>query len=65
MSHDLTISTPVLKGPRVCNTTKQGAPPSKRQGALQTGQGQSWVEVQIRVGLLKNIRNFEHPSEHH
>ncbi|MGH0153195.1 UNVERIFIED_CONTAM: hypothetical protein FKN15_023964 [Acipenser sinensis] len=49
------IYTPVLKGPRVCNTTKQGAPPSKRhhedQGALQTGQGQSCGEVQIRVGL--------------
>ncbi|XP_071212879.1 estrogen-related receptor gamma isoform X2 [Salvelinus alpinus] len=42
-------------GPRVCNTTMQGAPPSKRhhedQGALQTGQRQSCGEVQIRVGL--------------
>ncbi|MBN3275438.1 UNC80 protein, partial [Polyodon spathula] len=38
---------------RVCNTTKQGAPPSKwhheDQGALQTDQGQSCGEVQIRV----------------
>ena len=67
LSHDLSIHTPVLKGPRVCNTTKQGAPPIKRhhenQWALQTGQGQSCEEVQIRVGLLKNIRNFEHPTE--
>ena len=53
--HDLSIYTRVLKGPRVCNTTKQGAPPSKRQHedqkALQTGQGQSGGEVQIKVGL--------------
>ena len=44
LSHDLSIYTPVLKGPRVCNTTTQGAPTSKwhheDQGALQTGQGQ-------------------------
>ena len=48
-------SAPVLKVPRVCDTTKEGAPPSKQhhedQGALQTGQGQSCGEVQIRVGL--------------
>jgi hypothetical protein len=30
LSHVLSTYTPVLKGPRVCNTTKQGAPPSKR-----------------------------------
>ena len=60
---------PVLKGPRVCNTTKQAAPPSKRhheeQGALQTGQGQSCGGVQIRVGLRKKFQNFEHPKELH
>ena len=51
------ISVYVLKGPRVCNTPKQRAPPSKRhcgdQRALQTGQGQSCGEVQIRFGLKK------------
>jgi hypothetical protein len=44
LSHDLSIYTPVLKG--LCKPTKQESPPSKRQhedqGALQTGQGQSY-----------------------
>ena len=57
LSHDLSIYTSVLKGPRVCNTTKQEAPPSKQhyedQGALQTGQRQTGGDVQIRVGSTK------------
>ena len=70
MSYDLSHD-PCSKGPRVCNTTKQGAPPSKwnheDQGALQTGQGQSFGEVQINRWtshgaplnpLLKNGKNM-------
>ena len=52
LSHDLSIYTPVLKSPRVYNTTKQTH--YEDQGALQTGRGQSCGEVQISVGL-KNI----------
>ena len=56
LSHDLSLYTPVLKGPRVCNPTKQGEPPSKghheEQGALQTGQGQS---LNIPQSTIKSI----------
>jgi hypothetical protein len=54
VSHDLSIYTPVLKGPRVCNTTKQEAPPSKwhheDQGALQTGQDKVVEKYRSRLG---------------
>jgi hypothetical protein len=51
--------TPILKGPRVCNSTKQGAPPSKRhhknQGALQTGQGKISETLNIPWTTIKSI----------
>jgi hypothetical protein len=68
MSHDLSIYTPVLKGLRVCNTTKKGAPPSKR--TMKTKE----LSKQVRDNVVEKYRSrllffkylkLEHPMEHH
>jgi hypothetical protein len=53
VSHDLShdLSTPVLKGPRVCKTTKEGAPPSKWHHEDQE------LSIQVRDKVVEKYRS--------
>ena len=68
LSHDLSIYTPVLKGPRVCNTTKvhhQAGGTMKTKELSKQGRDKVVEKYRSGLGYKKNIRNFEHPTEHH
>ncbi|XP_070291122.1 uncharacterized protein [Salvelinus sp. IW2-2015] len=57
----------IYAGPRVCNTTEQGAPPSKRhhedQGALQTGNALSTVKCNDNVKVFTVRGTSFEPTE--
>jgi hypothetical protein len=55
LSHDLSIYKPVLKGPRVCNTTKQGAPPSKTKELSKQVRDKVVEKYRSGFGLKKII----------
>jgi DNA invertase Pin-like site-specific DNA recombinase len=56
LSYDLSIYTPVLKGPRVCNTTKQGAPPLWPHRASPTMKTKE-LSKQVRDKVVENYRS--------
>ena len=51
LSHDLSIYTPVLKGPRVCNTTKQGH--HQASGTMKTKK----LSKQVRDKVLEKYKS--------
>ena len=51
MSHDFSIYTPVLKGPRVCNTTKQGH--HQASGTMKTKE----LSKQVREKYVEKYRS--------
>nr|XP_029490934.1 electron transfer flavoprotein subunit alpha, mitochondrial-like [Oncorhynchus nerka] len=57
----------IYAGPRVCNTTEQGAPPSKRhhenQGALQTGNALSTAKCNDNVKVFTVRGTSFEPTE--
>ena len=57
MSHDLSIYTPFLKGPRVCNTTKQGTPPSKWLHQASSTMKTKELSKQLRCKVVEKYRS--------